>query len=91
MFDPRSRYAGLPTYTLTDARGRAVDVVPTPPPPAQALLGEHVRKEGERADHLAARYLGDAAGYWRLAEMNDAMTADVLAQLQRVQVPARRG
>jgi len=90
MFDPKSRYASLAAYTMLDARGRMVDVLPAAPRPDEALLGEHVRKEGERSDHLATRYLQDAAGYWRIAEINDAMSADVLAQLSRVRIPARR-
>ena len=53
MFDPKSRYAKLTTYTRTDHRGRTVMVVPAPSPPADALLGIHVLRQGERIDHLA--------------------------------------
>jgi hypothetical protein len=90
VFDPKSRYASLQTYHLTDLRGRDVEVVPAAPDPAEPLLGIHARKDGERSDHLAARYLSDAAGYWRVAEINDAMTADVLIDALRVRIPARR-
>jgi hypothetical protein len=45
---------------------------------------------GERADLLAALYLSDPAGFWRLAEMNDAMTAEVLSELREVLIPNRR-
>lgn len=87
MFDFKSRYAKVTPVLLTDSRGR--EVVVTPPVPAlqQSFLGVHVRREGERPDHLAARYLYDPAGYWRLAEMNDAMTAEVLTELREVIVP----
>ena len=90
MFDPKSRYAGLTTYHLTDLRGRDVEVVPAAADPREPLLGIHARKDGERTDHLAARYLSDAAGYWRIAEINDAMTADVLTDATRVEIPAKR-
>lgn len=89
MFDPKSRYAKVTTLILTDGRGRPVEVVPPAPRPAQTLLGIHALRQGERPDHLAALYLSDPAGWWRLAEMNDAMTAEVLTELREVQVPAR--
>lgn len=90
LFDPKSRYANLPTVLMTDARGRTVEVVPPAPPPQQALRGRHLRRQGERADHLAALYLANPAGYWRLAEINDAMTAEVLSELREVDVPVKR-
>jgi hypothetical protein len=49
--------------------------------PRRRLRGIHLRKQNERPDHLA-RCTSDAAGYWRLAEMNDAMTAEVLSELR---------
>lgn len=91
MFDPKSRYAGLSSIHLTDSRGREVEVVPPAPQPLQVLAGIHVRRQGERPDHLAARYLADPAGYWRLAEINDAMTAEVLTELRELAIPARTG
>jgi hypothetical protein len=90
LFDPRSRYAGLATFVVRDSRGRSVEVVPPAPAPAQALRGRHIRRQGERPDHLAAFYLGDAAGYWRLAEMNDAMTAEALSERPELDIPVRR-
>jgi len=91
MFDPKSRYAKVAPVLVRDGRGRMVEAVPPAPAPAQTLLGTHLRRQGERADHLAARYLADPAGYWRLAYFNDAMTADVLAELREVQVPDAPG
>ena len=90
LFDPKSRYAKLATFTTTDARGRTVEAVPPAPAPVQALRGRHLRRQGERPDHLAALYLGDSAGFWRLGEMNDAMTAEVLSELREVRIPTRR-
>jgi hypothetical protein len=89
LFDPKSRYAKLATVLMQDARGRTVEVVPPAPARSQLLLGRHLRRQGERADHLAALYLSDPAGYWRIAEMNDAMTAEVLAELREVEIPTK--
>ena len=89
MFDAKSRYAGLPTYQTTDVRGRLVTVVLVPPPPNQPLLGVHLHREGERLDHLAAKYLSDPAGFWRIAERNDVMTAEALSEAVEIEIPAR--
>ena len=88
LFEPNSRYADLATVAMRDGRGRTVEVVPPAPAPDQVLRGRHLRRQGERADHLAALYLSDAAGFWRLAEINDAMTAEVLSELREVAIPA---
>jgi hypothetical protein len=90
MFDEKSRYAKLEPVHTVDARGRTVEAIPPAPKPGQTLRGIHQRKENERPDHLAALYVGDAAGYWRLAEMNDAMTAEVLSELREVEIPNPR-
>jgi hypothetical protein len=90
LFDPKSRYAKLATFTAVDARGRTVEAVPPAPALVQTFRGRHLRRQGERPDHLAALYLNDAAGFWRLGEMNDAMTAEVLSELREVQIPVKR-
>jgi hypothetical protein len=90
MFDPKSRYASLPPVHVVDARGRVVEAIPPAPAPRQTLRGLHLRAQHERSDHLAARWLADAAGYWRLAELNDAMTAEVLTELREVAIPNPR-
>jgi hypothetical protein len=87
MFDPKSRYAKAATYQVKDVRGRDVEVVAVPDAPVQTMRGIHVHKDGERADHLSARYLADPAGYWKLGQFNDAMTADVLAELSLIRIP----
>lgn len=90
LFDPKSRYAALGTVLMFDARGRTVEVVPPAPAPNQGLRGRHLRRQGERADHLAALYLADPSAYWRLAEINDAMSAEVLSELRALDIPFRR-
>jgi hypothetical protein len=87
VFDPDSRYVSAPTYTVTDHRGRTVEVVAVPDHPSAALLGVHLRHQGERLDHLAYRYLSDAATWWRIAELNEAMLADALAEVLEIRIP----
>jgi hypothetical protein len=89
MFDSKSRYAKAPTYKMKDGRGREVAVVETPPKPAQGLMGIHMLKQGERLDHLAFKYTADAAGFWRIAERNDAMTAEQLTERREIEIPTK--
>jgi hypothetical protein len=90
MFDPKSRYAKAETYVVTDTRGRVVTVVAPPPPPDQVQLGIHLLKQGERLDLLAARYLGDPAGYWRIAEQNDVMLPEALTEAREIEIPVKK-
>ena len=85
----KSRYAGQPTSIATDRRGRTVIVIMPPPAPAQNLLGYHVRKEGQRLDHLAYRYLNDATAFWRICELNEVMHAEQLSEAAEIAIPTR--
>jgi hypothetical protein len=89
MFDPNSRYLKVPTYTVTDHRGRTVTVVQVPPDPGEGLLGIHVLRQGERLDHLAYKYLNDPAGYWRIAERNEVMLPEQLSEQREIEVPGQ--
>ena len=89
MFNKKSRYAQLPTYVVIDRRGRKVRVVPAALPPAHRLLGFHRRRQGERLDHLAAGYLDDAAGAWRILEAGDVMLPEALSEALEIPIPER--
>ena len=89
MFEPKSRYADVETYEVTDHRGRAVKVVAVPPAPRQTRLGVHLRRQGQRLDHLAAKYLRDPAGFWRFCEMNDVMLPEALSEADEIIVPVK--
>ncbi|MBN1875045.1 MAG: hypothetical protein JXA33_12505 [Anaerolineae bacterium] len=89
MFDSKSRYANLETYTVKDRRGRTVTVTPVPERPIQTLLGYHLLHQGQRLDHLAQKYLDDPAGFWRICEMNDVMLAETLSEADEVAIPRR--
>jgi hypothetical protein len=92
MFLAGSRYAKTATYQITRADGGTVVVarLPLPPRPEDiALRGFHPRQEGQRLDHVANHYLGDAAGFWRLCDANDAVVPDALAARPLVGIPRR--
>jgi hypothetical protein len=79
MFSANSRYAGLATYTVSLANGRTVTATTLPIPRRGSLLGYHPRIEGDRLDLLAARYLKEPTGFWRLCDANDSFSPDALA------------
>lgn len=91
MFEPPSRYLGVPTYVVADHRGRLVEVVAVPPVLEQPLAGIHLLRQGERLDHLAARYLGESTLWWRIAERNEAIVPAALAEAREIEIPVRSG
>jgi hypothetical protein len=92
VFDAKSRYLKYATVvTGVDARGRTVNWVTPARIPEQKLLGEHRRKAGHRLDRLAANYLDDPMGYWRIAAINDATTPDAAADLPLIKIPTKDG
>jgi hypothetical protein len=87
VFDPKSRYAKQPLYPVKDHRGRDVYVVAVPPQPAERVAGYHLRKQGERLDLLAAQYLKNSAGFWRIAEASHAMLPESLTLARQITIP----
>lgn len=88
-YDERSRYARTPTYQVPDHRGRVVSVVGVPPHPVQAIAGTHLLQQGQRPDHLAAQYLDNPAGFWQIAEANEAMSAEWLSEQREIDIPVK--
>lgn len=89
LFDAKSRYAGTATYLATDRRGRTVTALYPADRPVQAPLGDHARRDGQRLDHLANFYLLDPNGFWRIAEHNDALLPDAIAEAPVIRIPRR--
>ena len=88
IFEAKSRYVkNASIYEAIDRRGRRVAALTVADKPVQTLLGEHLRKEGQRLDHLANFYLQDPNGFWCIAELNDAMLPDALAEIDIVKIP----
>lgn len=82
-FAPNSRYYGLPTAVHQMPDGTTVLYVTRrfiPPPEKLALLQEHALVQGERLDHLAARYFGDPELFWRMCDANGAMRPEDLIE-----------
>lgn len=90
-YDEKSRYAKLTPFAKTDRRGRTVQVTPAAPARQDALLGIHVLREGERLDHLATKYLADPAGFWKIAERNDAMHPEQITERREIDIPRKEG
>lgn len=88
MFTSNSRYARLATYTVTLSNGRTVTATTLPISKAGRLIGYHPRIEGDRLDLLAARYLKEPTGFWRLCDNNDSFSPDALAARPLIGIPA---
>jgi hypothetical protein len=87
MFSANSRYSGLATYTVRLANGRTVTATTLPISRPGPLLGYHPRVEGDRLDLLAARYLKEPTGFWRLCDVNDSFSPDALAARPLIGIP----
>lgn len=80
-FAPDSRYHGLPTAQARLPDGRTVAYVTRrflPPPENFATVQTVTLAAGQRADQLAAQYLGVAEQWWRLADANGAMRPEAM-------------
>ena len=89
MFMPGSRYQKMPTYTVTQKDGREVTAVRLPLPNPVPVIGYHRKLVGQRLDHLAAVYLGDATMFWRLCDANGSVVPDALAAHDLVGIPRK--
>ena len=90
VFDPKSRYVKHATVTTAvDRRGREVACVTPALVPPQLELGQHRKKQGQRLDHIANHYLNDPAGFWRIAEMGGAMTAEAALNPPLIRIPTK--
>jgi hypothetical protein len=73
---PGSRYAATEVASYITASGRTVMHFRRrfiAPADRFQTIEEHTVMEGERPDALAARFLGDAEQWWRLADGNDVL------------------
>ena len=65
-------------------------LTPAEPPP-ETPLGDHRKQDYQRLDHLAAHYLKDDCAFWRLAELNNVLIPDALAEAEFVTIPVPKG
>jgi hypothetical protein len=87
MFDATSRYAKLNilTLTVTDPDGSERDVRYVerrfiPSADSMTTLVQHIYAQGERLDNITARYAGDPAQFWKVADANTVLDPDELTQ-----------
>jgi hypothetical protein len=90
MFFPGSRYEQAQIVTVIGRDGKPIAAIRVPLAPRTGrLLGFHRRTLGQRLDHLAAHYLGDATAFWRLCDANGAVVPDALAARALVGIPSK--
>lgn len=84
-FPTDSRYYGSATLTYTAPDGQQITylarrIVPQPGAPNYATLAQHVVKQGDRLDLLAANYLGDPLIFWLICDANGAIRPNSLVE-----------
>ena len=96
-FVPQSRYNGVPLAVLR-ARPDALPHVYVrrrfiPPASSLTIVARHVVAALDRPDRLAARYLGDALLYWRIADANAVVDPHELTDTlgRRIDIPLPEG
>jgi hypothetical protein len=87
MSTPPSRYDAAEEYLVPGPSGEPVKVHAAPRRERPVRLGVHLRRDGERLDHLADRYLQDPTEFWRICDVNDALLPDALTDARRVDIP----
>jgi hypothetical protein len=89
IIDKTSRYAKYAEYVeALDENGEKVLALGPAKRPALTELGDHLRREGQRLDHLANYYLKDPNGFWKICEINDVLLPDQLAEVELVKIPS---
>lgn len=85
MFDPDSRYAGVPTTTIevlaSNGSRRELRYVQRrflPSPEAQLEFARHIVEAGDRLDNITARYLGEPTQFWRICDANRVLAPEEL-------------
>lgn len=88
LYEKTSRYAQYaPIVEVSDRQGRKVKRIGPAKRPPLTELGEHIRRDGQRLDHLANYYLRDPNGYWKICELNDVLLPDQLAEVELIKIP----
>jgi hypothetical protein len=72
MFSAGSRYQKQPTFTA-QRHGVSVTAVRPRFPAAARPIGYHRQSPEERLDVLAARYLDDPTGFWKICDANNTL------------------
>jgi nucleoid-associated protein YgaU len=94
MFPITSRYYSTETAEFETAAGRKITYLRRrflSPAERFELLQEHTVTQEDRLDNIAAKYLGDAEQFWRIADANNAMApeelTDTIGRKLRITLP----
>jgi hypothetical protein len=76
-FPTNSRYYGSGTLTSITPTGQAITylaprILPQPGAPSFATVAQHIVRQGDRIDLVAAKYLGDPLIFWLICDANGA-------------------
>jgi len=92
VFFKGSRYAKVPTASITDASGREIAYKLVRFIPETPAVSGHRVKAGERLDNIAWRYFRDAERFWRICDANRALwPADLLEEGEIIRIPQSEG
>lgn len=77
-FPVDSRYYGSGTLTYVSPTGESITylarrIVPQPGPPNFATVAQHIVRQGDRLDLIAAKYLSDPLIFWLICDANGAI------------------
>ena len=79
-YPPNSRYYRYSTLQYTAPNGQAISIVPQPGAPNFSTIAQHVVRQGDRLDLIAAKYLGDPLVFWLICDANGAIRPDELVE-----------
>jgi hypothetical protein len=81
MLTPSSRYFSIEITKLMTPGGREIVYLRRrflPPACQSTIVAEYEVTQGERLDHITARFLSDPELLWRLCDSNNALHPDEL-------------
>ena len=85
-FPTDSRYYGSTTLTYITPTGQTIAylaprIVPQPGTPNFATVAQHMVRQGDRIDLIAAKYLGDPLVFWLVCDANGAIDPFELVEM----------
>jgi hypothetical protein len=91
MIGKNSRYAKVPTRQAIDGQGDRVEALELRAGAGAGAVFQHTPTEGERLDHLAARYYRDPTAFWRICDASDELDPyDVVIPGRPVPIPPNK-
>jgi nucleoid-associated protein YgaU len=84
-FPTDSRYYGSATLTYITPAGQSIAylaqrIVPQPGAPNFATVAQHIVRQGDRHDLIAAKYLGDPLMFWLICDANGVISPFALVE-----------